>query len=176
MRRLADIIKGMLALAFTVALVAAVYIARRMLHCPVTQADLEAVQPRIGTLVGPAVADLQGYIDEAWAHTLARLVSAGRWPEAVAEPTSLRPYVQARSLYHVFRSMMTAAQGAGADRYTALTEHWGKAADGEWGNIRYRVDTDQDGVVDSLDRQGAAQVMRRGVSSWYGHRTRRVVL
>ena len=143
------------------------YVARRMLHCPITQADLEVLHPKVATLVSQAVSDVQGFIDEAWASTLQRLVGSGKWPEAVVEPTSLREYMQARALTLLFRSLMVASNGA-ADRYSILATEYDAAASKAWAGVRFRVDTDQDGVVDSLDRRSGGQVVRRGVSHAYG--------
>jgi hypothetical protein len=137
------------------------YIARRALHCPVTQADLESLHPRLSVLMGQAVADLQGLIDEAWSATLQRLVASGRWPESIIEPASLRGYVQHLALHLVFRAMQTAAQGPAGDRYTALAEQYRLSSETAWGTVRTRVDTDQDGTADTLDRKGATQVVRR---------------
>lgn len=139
------------------------YVARRALHCPVTQADLESRHPRLATLMGTAASDLQSFIDEAWGATLQKLTSAGRWPESVVEPTSLRGYVQAHALYLIFRSMLTSTQ-AGVDRYASLAEGYRIEAAALWADVRFRSDTDQDGTVDDLNRRGASQVVRRSAS------------
>lgn len=154
------------------------YIARRALHCPVTQADLEALHPRLATTMGSAAASLQGHIDEAWADTLLRLVASGRWPEAVVEPTSLREYVRETALYYVFRSLIGGA-GAGDVRYSALADEHKAAAVAAWTAIRYRQDFDQDGLADDETRRGpgGGVVARGGSTPWiYGAGLRRRVL
>ena len=149
------------------------YVARRALHCPVTQADLESRHPRLATLMGTAASDLQSFVDEAWSACLQKLTSAGRWPESIVEPTSLRGYVQAHALYLIFRSMLTSTQ-AGVDRYAALAEGYRIEAASLWADVRFRADTDQDGTADNADRRGAAQVVRRAVAGW-PNRARRVL-
>jgi hypothetical protein len=154
------------------------YLARRALHCPVTQADLEALHPRLSTTMGNAAASLQGHLDEAWADTLLRLVAGGRWPEAIIEPTSLREYVRETALYYVFRSLIGGA-GTGSDRYTALSDEHKSAALAAWGGIRYRQDFDQDGLADDETRRGpgGGVVSRSGATPWvYGAGLRRRVL
>lgn len=141
------------------------YVARRALHCPVTQADLESRHPRLATLMGTAATDLQGFVDEAWSATLQKLTSAGRWPESIVEPTSLRGYVQAHALYLIFRSMLTSTQ-PNTDRYASLAEGYRIEAATLWADVRFRSDADQDGVADTADRKGAAQVVRRAVAGW----------
>jgi len=139
------------------------YVARRALHCPVTQADLESRHPRLATLMGTAAADLQSFIDEAWSACLQKLKTAGRWPESVVEPTSLRGYVQAYALYLVFRSMLTSSN-PNADRYSTLADSYRIEAATLWPEVRFRSDTDQDGTADDLNRRGASRVVHRSAS------------
>lgn len=154
------------------------YLARRALHCPITQADLEAVHPRLASTMGNAASSLQGFLDEAWADTLGRLVSSGRWPEAVIEPTSLREYVRELALSYVFRGLITGA-GSGVDRYSSLYEAHRASASIAWSGIRYRQDFDQDGLADDESRRspGGGVVSRSGAVPWaYGAGLRRRVL
>jgi hypothetical protein len=154
------------------------YVARKALHCPVTQADLEAVHPRLATTMGNAASSLQGFIDEAWADTLVAMVSTGQWPEAIVEPTQLRVFVRELSLYYVFRSLLTGS-GVGADRYQALSDEHKGRADTAWAGVRYRQDFDQDGVADDEERKspGGGIVSRSGAPNWYygAHNRRRVL-
>jgi hypothetical protein len=137
------------------------YMSRKALHCPITQADLEAVHPRLATTMGNAASSLQGFIDEAWADTLVQLVAVGQWPEAVVEPTQLRVFVRELSLYYVFRSLLTGR------------------AEAAWGSVRFRQDFDQDGVADSEARKsaGGGVVSRNAAPLWYygGNGKRRVL-
>lgn len=154
------------------------YLCRRALHCPVTQADLEARHPRIAAAFGN-VADLQAFIDEAWSDTLRRLLSDGRWPEEVVEVSSLRGYVREMALAYTFSGLMTGTPSGTADRYTSLAEQAREAARQEWARIRFRRDSDQDGVADAESRSPASRIVSRGVAGergwWGGYRGRRVL-
>lgn len=154
------------------------YMSRKALHCPITQADLEAVHPRLATTMGNAASSLQGFIDEAWADTLVQLVAVGQWPEAVVEPTQLRVFVRELSLYYVFRSLLTGS-GASGDRYQGLSDEHRGRAEAAWGSVRFRQDFDQDGVADSEARKsaGGGVVSRNAAPLWYygGNGKRRVL-
>lgn len=146
------------------------YIAREPLYCPTTQADLDARIPGIAGLLNVSSENLQGWIDLAWADTLQRLLSAGRWPDAIVDVDSLAPGVRELALAYAFDAFKTSSSEYGM----YATEHR-KNAESLLGSARYHVDLDQDGKADDERRHGMPIVRRASPNvPWtYGARGRR---
>ena len=146
------------------------YVARRALHCPVTQADLLADNPELPRHLGSLISSFDGWRDAVWAETLSKLAGLGRWPEAVLEVSSLAPYVRHAVLARIFLNLNTNTPG----RFeAAMVEHRNLAAEA-WRGVRFHADFDQDGVADSPDMKPAqsAVVLRSSARPTMGVRSR----
>ena len=120
------------------------YLARRALHCPVTQEDLLGSNPELLRQLGSAASSFDGWRDEVWADALNKLRGGGLWPEQIVEVSSLAPYIRYQTLYRVFLNLSVSAP----DRYTAvMAEHKAMAAEA-WREIKFTTDADQDGTPD----------------------------
>jgi len=146
------------------------YLAAYPLHCPVTQLDLENEYPDIATSYR-GLSSMQEFIDAAWADTVVRMLSAGKWPEAVVDVETLIPYVRESALYRLFRSLSRSEDVAGP--YSRLADDHRQAAATAWGRVSYRRDDDQDGIADSDDRHGTMTILRRAGGRHYEYRSRR---
>lgn len=120
------------------------YLARRALHCPVTQTDLLGSNPELERALGSAVASFDGWIDEVWADTLIKLRGTGTWPEQIVEVSSLAPYVRFASLAAVFRNLTISNE-----RYARAHEEHKRLAADAWRDVRFSVDHDENGTPDN---------------------------
>jgi hypothetical protein len=146
------------------------WLARRALHCPVTQADLEQLHPALGASVRSGSNSVQSQIDSVWADTLGSLYAAGQWPARILEPSTLTRYVRNRALAAVFRSFMVGNAQPGSNN-GELAAYYDGEADRAWGAIQYLADDDQDGVADSDERGGPGGPIARSLPpDWTGRR------
>ena len=120
------------------------YLARRALHCPVTQTDLLGSNPELERALGSAAASFDGWIDEVWADTLIKLRGSGTWPEKIVEISSLAPYVRFAALAAVFRNLTISNE-----RYARAHEEHKRLAAEAWRDVRFSVDHDEDGTPDN---------------------------
>jgi len=142
------------------------YLARRALHCPVTQTDLLGSNPELQRALGSAADSFDGWIDEVWADTLIKLRGSGTWPEQIVEISSLAPYVRFAALTAVYRNLSISNE-----RYArAHDEHKRLAADA-WRDVRFSVDHDEDGTPDNAALlRGAEGVIVRSSAPPMRHR------
>jgi hypothetical protein len=138
------------------------WLARRALHCPVTQADLEQLHPAIAERLRSGSNSIQPQIDSVWADTLLKLHAAGQWPVRIVEPSSLIPYVRDASLAAVFRTLIQTNSAPDSTNERNAQHYAAQAASG-WASVSYLVDDDQDGVADSDVKQGPGGVYARAV-------------
>jgi len=146
------------------------WLARRALHCPVTQADLEQLHPAIAERLRSGSNSIQPQIDSVWADTLLKLHASGQWPARIVEPSSLIPYVRDASLAAVFRTLIQANSAPDSANERNALHYESRAASG-WASVAYLVDDDQDGVADSDVKQSPGGVYARSVPPvWQPHR------
>lgn len=137
------------------------YLARYDLHCPITQADLEQIYPNIAGLLGSDASDLQGFIDDAWSDSVRSLANDGRWVAQIVDADSLAELVKHKALAAFFRYSTVVAQNEG-HRF-AYEEHKA-AAITAMTNLRFHVDTDEDGHADDTGLHGPPSVVRRSIA------------
>ena len=145
-------------------------LAKYELRCPVSQADLTNTDKSLIANLGAYAANLQDYIDESWAATLRRLFADGRWPDTIVSISSLVEPVREHTRYLIYRELYTATQAGERFERMMVTawERWESA----WGRVSFRVDNDQDGAADSLDRQAAGNAVHRNGAPTYNRGTR----
>lgn len=135
------------------------YLARRALWCPITQADLEGLYPYLATTQSEDAANLQSYIDEAWADGLQRLLTDGMWPETIVDVDALREPVRELALGYTFRAL---SLGSREGRWADLKREHLDSADRAWARFTTRTDNAQTGTASSQDRTGPPTVRRNG--------------
>lgn len=144
------------------------YLARRALLCPVTSEDVYQDNPQLRTALSSLAVSVDGWRDQVWCDTLARLRAGGQWPDAIVEVSSLARYVRAETLYAVYLNLSVGQQG----RYELQVTEWKQIAAARWREVRFSEDRDEDGVVDDAGSlrppgpmsiaRGAAPPYRRG--------------
>ena len=145
-------------------------LARYELRCPVSQADLTQTDKSLIANLGAFATSLQDYIDDSWAAVLRRLFADGRWPDTVVSVSSLVDPVREHTRYLIYRELFTATQAG--ERFERLMSTAWERWEASWGRVSFRVDNDQDGAADSLDRHAAGRVIHRNGAPTYNRGTR----
>ncbi len=128
-------------------------LARRALRCPITTQDLLVQQSMLLQQFGGDASRLDDLRDEAWAHTLRRLIQVGQWPELVVEPSALVDVVTYMTLTLCYRQLSAGAPSN--ERYAQLADTYHQQHETGWSRVRYHRDRDQDGAPDDGSLAGA---------------------
>lgn len=141
---------------------------RPAIHClqepypSIGEPDLEAVHSDLfrANALPSGRTSWQDYISEAWRDLISRLMATPYPPHTIVDSFRLRPYLIATSLERVSRDLLTVEGGNG--KWTLLNERYMEQAEVEWERLGYRVDRDEDGVIDSSDETMAAPGVNDG--------------
>lgn len=136
-----------------------VVLARRALHCPVTCEDMDERVPALARAFGSAATSLQRFADEAWILVVEHIVRATDFPEAIVDVDSLRAPTLTTALGLAFRAL-AGSGGQSADTASQQALHYEAQARTALGQIRTRLDNDQDGLADLPDRRSLGMVLR----------------
>jgi len=143
---------------------------RSGLYPTITDADLLRREPSLDPAGHAPVTrriNFQGYLDEAWTELQLRLLSVGRRPYLVMEPSALRQphmYLTLSLIFGGESSRLSEAWQEKADRYH---EMYSRA----WDSISFRYDDDDDGQADTRRKsaQGTVWLNGRDRARWrYG--------
>lgn len=107
-------------------------------------------------ITGKTLAELDGYLDDAWISIEGRLVVAGRRPWLILSPQALREPLIVGTLALIFEDLATrlnAAHAETARAYRADYSRW-------WADARFAYDADDSGAADS----GASGPVQVGAS------------
>ncbi len=129
------------------------------LRCPVSQSDLTVSEKQIVSEIGGLASHVQDYIDDAWNRVLRRILNDGRWPEQIVSVSSLYDCVRELVRYYLYREMHSSTRAG--ERYKELKDEAWKLYQAAWSEVTWREDLDQDGNVDSLDRESASGAISR---------------
>lgn len=141
-------------------------IARRLLHPPAGDVDFAGEYPDLAgefaEHTGWSGTSLQPAIDEAWSQILERLFQRDRWPDLIVSSSALRSPLRQLVLHIVFKALFR--RGVGTTVYRDLMDLHLKRFEASWDAMALRYDRDQDGRVDSLDRELAGTgIVRRHI-------------
>lgn len=141
---------------------------RRTLYPVVSQDDLTQRHSDLPSLLG-AAASYQAYIDEAFFTISNRLISAGRRPYLVIQPSALRECHLMLALHLVFIDYSTSAGDGG--RWQALAAHYLSTYEQAYGALKFTYDEADDNRVDPTKKKSASSQIwtnGRGLShaSW----------
>ncbi len=100
---------------------------------------------------------LQSWIDEAFVQFLNELYSLGEWPDVIVTRAATRAPLKQRTYWLIFKFLFSKQPNAG--RYETLMEKHEALMGKEFARMSYRVDRDQDGLPDGLDRHGSSTVV-----------------
>lgn len=135
-------------------------VARRALVPVIGIAELEAEYPGLELLVRKSVSPaepvyLQGFIDNAWARILRRLIGDGVCTYKMFDPSFAADMHQQMALYlatkHLYRCQGSSTQNRWQELYR---EHLAEY-NGAYNRWTSTVDADHDGVVDGQERQSS---------------------
>lgn len=134
-------------------------VVRTPLTCPVTPLDLLAENPSLQARLRNSTTTLQGYIDQAWEDVVVRLLRVNTFPEAIVDvETMIEPLRElAMSKYWRWAASEGGEQGSMAMQ---LARDAQAAYERSFASVSYRVDADQDGVIDSETRHSAVRLTR----------------
>lgn len=145
-------------------------LARYPMHCPITQADLEAEYPDLNAAHRSSTSsslELQAFIDSAWEDVVRWIVREGHYAEQVYDTHVFVEPTRHLALHKVFRAYSMG--GSYDNAYGRLADEHATAYRRALSEVRFRADADQDGIPDSNDSMSASMVARRG-SAYYRYR------
>ena len=119
---------------------------RARLYPPVGQTDLIARHSDVVNLVATSKANLQDYIDTAWADITGQMYSDAVPFWRFRTPSALRGPMFARCFELIFRDYSTLFDAG--DRYSALSDRYAEQYDREMDRLRSKIDKDEDNILD----------------------------
>jgi hypothetical protein len=141
---------------------------RRTLYPVISDADLTMRHSDLPNLLASGTTSYQSYLDESFATLCNRLISQGRRPFLVIQPSALREAHVALTLHMIFLDFSTSAGDSG--RWQALADHYLRAYTEAWNQLRFTYDEADENKVDATMKKGAASTVwlngRGGQSYW----------
>ena len=119
---------------------------RARLYPPVGQTDLIARHSDVVNLVATSKANLQDYIDTAWADITGQMYSDAVPFWRFRTPSALRGPMFVRCFELIFRDYSTLFDAG--DRYSALSDRYADQYDREMDRLRSKIDKDEDNILD----------------------------
>ena len=116
------------------------------LYSPVGQSDLIARHSDVVNLVATSKANLQDYIDIAFADITGRMYSDAVPFWRFRTPSALRGPMFASCFELIFRDYSTLFDAG--DRYSALADRYAEQYDREMDQLRSKIDKDEDNILD----------------------------
>ena len=119
---------------------------RAQLYSPIGQTDLIARHSDVVNLVATSKANLQDYIDTAWADITGQMYSDAVPFWRFRTPSALRGPMFARCFELIFRDYSTLFDAG--DRYSVLSDRYAEQYDREMDKLRSKIDKDEDNILD----------------------------
>ena len=119
---------------------------RAQLYSPIGQTDLIARHSDVVNLVATSKANLQDYIDTAWADITGQMYSDAVSFWRFRTPSALRGPMFARCFELIFRDYSTLFDAG--DRYSVLSDRYAEQYDREMDRLRSKIDKDEDNILD----------------------------
>lgn len=151
-------------------------VAKVNLYPVITDADLQEFYPDIATLRGSQLTSFQTFIDGAWKLIVSRMMGQGVIPYLVKSPEAFRASHINLTFAHIFQ--WAAKNQVNRGNYNELAEKHKAAYEAEWAQINFKLDRDQDGLIDDPYRREnprGAVIHRSAAPSerWFPRRDRR---
>ena len=141
---------------------------RRTLYPVVSDADLTQRHSDLPNLLASGTTSYQSYLDEAFATICNRLISQGRRPYLVIQPSALREAHVAMTLHLIFLDYATSA--GDSSRWQVLADHYSRAYTEAWNQLKFTYDEADANKVDANMKKGAASTVwlngRGGQTYW----------
>jgi len=141
---------------------------RRTRYPVISDADLTMRHSDLPNLLASGTTSYQSYLDESFATLCNRLISQGRRPFLVIQPSALREAHVALCLHMVFLDFSTSAGDSG--RSQSLADHYNRAYTEAWNQLHYTNQEADENKVDATSKKGAASTVwlngRGGQSYW----------
>lgn len=128
--------------------------ALRPLYPVVADSDLEGMYPALPQHRGNSIATLQPWLDEAWRQIVGRLCSEGHITYSIRSAWALRT-VHAELALALFYDSLAAGKPA-ADGWRVEAQLHRDRYETGWSRMSWRLDSDQDGHIDDLERRHGA--------------------
>ena len=119
---------------------------RAQLYSPIGQTDLIARHSDVVNLVATSKANLQDYIDTAWADITGQMYSDAVPFWRFRTPSALRGPMFARCFELIFRDYSTLFDAG--DRYSVLSDRYAEQYDREMDRLPSKIDKDEDNILD----------------------------
>lgn len=132
-------------------------VVRRSLYPVIADADLTMRHSDLPSLLASGTTSYQAYLDESFATLQGRLISQGRRPYLVIQPSALREAHIALTLHMIFLDFQTSAGDGG--RWQALAEHYLRAYTEAWNTLKFTYDESDENKVDPTSKKGAASTV-----------------
>jgi len=139
---------------------------RRQLFPSITDADLFRRLPSLdpsGNAPITSSANYQDRLDESWDMIVRRLLAEGVLPWVVTDAAAFREAHITLALSLILRDLAVRTEGSGyyAEEAREYRQEYEKA----WRGARYRVDRNDDGIPDDLDRSSTAPTVWMGAGA-----------
>lgn len=132
-------------------------VVRRSLYPVISDADLTMRHSDLPSLLASGTTSYQSYLDESFATIQNRLISQGRRPYLVIQPSALREAHLALTLHMIFLDFQTSAGDGG--RWQALAEHYLRAYTEAWAQLKFTYDESDENRVDPTSKKGATSTV-----------------
>jgi hypothetical protein len=130
---------------------------RRSLYPVISDADLTLRHSDLPALLASGTTSYQNYLDESFATIQNRLISQGRRPYLVIQPSALREAHVMLTLHMIFLDFQTSAGDGG--RWQALAEHYLRAYTEAWNTLKFTYDESDENRVDPTSKKGATSTV-----------------
>jgi hypothetical protein len=137
-------------------------IAKFQLAPSITDLDLLAEYPDLLELLGAYNTHLQSWIDEAFVQFLNDLYSLGEWPDVIVTRAATRKPLKERAYFLIYKFLFSKQPNAG--RFEVLMNFHQSEMNAAFKGMSYRVDRDQDGTPDGMDRHSSTTVVHRNAA------------
>lgn len=145
------------------------YLVRRQLYPTITDTDLTRRHSDLDSLRDTAnMSTFEPYRTAAWERIQRQLIRRGNRPALILDSFALTDLHVAETLTDVFRDF---SSSLGDSRYADMSAHYAEVARAEWGQVVFRYDEDEDGVIDqNEERRGQPAIFlsapKWGSSGW----------
>lgn len=129
-------------------------VARRVLSCPVSSADLYAVVSSLNPSTAKPIhgmSSLDGYVVQAWTRIQRRLIENGNRPNLILSPSALHDVTVLLSLALVFEDFATRLNAAYMEQARMYREQYEQA----WSRLSFQYAAD-DGTTGTSNRRKSA--------------------
>ena len=132
---------------------------------PVTDVDLtEGEYPDLVDQLGDYGSNLQSFLEAGKREVLRELEQAGTWTDRISGPSDLYEPIKQAAFVKIFRFLFNTNDSERSERLMEI--HAARYSE-VMGNLRTRMDSDDDGTPDSEDRESTSRIMHRGGATWF---------